>query len=88
MDPHAKEAAAAVAGMAETYGMPTPKIGDLVWYQRPPPGPSGRTCGRVLEVLGIKTRDPLLVIQHSLTNQHVIHRSDLAADPYGGAADV
>lgn len=36
MDAHSREAAAAAAGMAETYGRPAEAIGSRVWFSPTP----------------------------------------------------
>ena len=65
-DPHAREAAAAVAGMAQTYGY-VPQRGDIVEVETPFTGE--RATGVVLEV--VKQRCVV-----SLNGETLIYRTD------------
>lgn len=80
MDAHAREAAAAAEGMAETYGRNLPRIGDTVWFYRDK-SRTNRTCGEVIEMLGTLTPDPILVVRYTLTDSRVIRLSDVAPEP-------
>lgn len=87
MDPHEREAAAAVAGMAETYGHRLPRVGEDCWYWRDPKNHArGRAVGMVVEVVGQSTPDPIIKLKHTRTGVLVIRKSQIAPPWIPGAA--
>ena len=87
MDENERMAAAAVAGMVETYGQRMPRPGEDCWYWRDPQNHErGRAVGMVVEVIGQSTPDPIIKLKHTANGFLVIRKSQIAPPWIPGAA--